>query len=329
MSPSFDPHARLRLTLGGALPATLVALAVVPLVALWSQLPEPMATHWSLSGEPDGSMSRLTALAVQGGLTLLPAGLALALSRRRPARLGELALGLAGAVAAAGFFALLSAVVVVANLAHANWRQADLPAMAVVPAFGVAVALGWATARLARRLEEAAPAPTPEREATTVGLEGTERAAWVGVVSSRWALPMATACVGAGALDLVLTTSFAGIALLIISAAIATFTSVRVSVGAPGVHVSYGRLGWPSTRIAIRDIRRASAIDVRPSAWGGWGYRGSLRMTGKAAVVLRAGEGLRLDLEGNRVFVVTVDEAELAAGVLNDELRRVGRLERG
>lgn len=325
MRPGRDPHAGLRLALGLALPAALVALAVVPMVVLWSRLPEPMATHWSLSGDPDGSMSRLAALALQGGLTVLFASVACALSRRRPARPGELALGLGSAVFVAGLLALLSTLLVVANLGQADWRQADLPVLAVVLVVGVAASLGWAVALLARRLERSAPAP--EREAPTLGLELTERAAWVGVMSSRWALPMAVLCWGASMVATVLTTPAVGIGLLVIGAPAIGFTSVRVSVDAAGVLVTYGRLGWPSTRAAIGEIRRASAIDVRPSAWGGWGSRGGLRLMGQAAVVLRAGEGLRLDLEGDRVFLVTVDEAGVAAGVVNDELRRVGRLD--
>ena len=91
------------------------------------------------------------------------------------------------------------------------------------------------------------------------------------------------------------------------------------------MRVAYGWLRWPSTRIGIDAIRQATAIDVRPSAWGGWGYRGSLRLNRRAAVVVRAGEGLRLDLRGGRVFLVTVDGAVNAAGLLNDTLRESGR----
>jgi len=113
--------------------------------------------------------------------------------------------------------------------------------------------------------------------------------------------------------------------LLVVGVVNQAFTSVRVSVDATGMRVAYGWLRWPSTRIGIDAIRQATAIDVRPSAWGGWGYRGSLRLNRRAAVVVRAGEGLRLDLRGGRVFLVTVDGAVNAAGLLNDTLRESGR----
>jgi hypothetical protein len=56
--------------------------------------------------------------------------------------------------------------------------------------------------------------------------------------------------------------------------------------------------------------------------WGGWGYRGSRRLFRKAAVVLRAGPALRLDLADDTQLVVTVDDAESGAGLLNDLLAR-------
>jgi hypothetical protein len=58
-------------------------------------------------------------------------------------------------------------------------------------------------------------------------------------------------------------------------------------------------------------------IEVRPVQWGGWGYRGSVRVFKKAAVVLRKGPGLRLRLRNGAQFAVTVPGAEPAAALLN------------
>ncbi len=66
----------------------------------------------------------------------------------------------------------------------------------------------------------------------------------------------------------------------------------------------------------------ASVIDVRPMQWGGWGYRGSLKLMRKAAVVHRAGPGIRLDLTDGRVFVVTLDNPEVPVALLNTEAGR-------
>jgi hypothetical protein len=69
--------------------------------------------------------------------------------------------------------------------------------------------------------------------------------------------------------------------------------------------------------IPLERMVAVEAIDVEPTAWGGWGYRGSLRLFGRAAWVLRRGEGIRVDLEDGKTFAVTVDHADEGAAVLN------------
>jgi hypothetical protein len=56
---------------------------------------------------------------------------------------------------------------------------------------------------------------------------------------------------------------------------------------------------------------------VDPMTWGGWGYRWVPTRHATAAVVRRV-PGLRLDRTDGRVFVVTVDDADRAAGLVND-----------
>lgn len=88
--------------------------------------------------------------------------------------------------------------------------------------------------------------------------------------------------------------------------------------------VRWGPTGLLRTTVPLRDIVRAEAIDVSPMEWGGWGYRGSQWLLGRAAIVMRAGPGLRLDLRSGRVLAVTVDDAGTAAGLLNDLVARFG-----
>lgn len=44
----------------------------------------------------------------------------------------------------------------------------------------------------------------------------------------------------------------------------------------------------------------------------------------QAAVVLRAGPCIRLDLRNGKVFVVTIDNPETAVALLNTEVARAG-----
>jgi hypothetical protein len=63
-------------------------------------------------------------------------------------------------------------------------------------------------------------------------------------------------------------------------------------------------------RINRRDIETAEVVDVRPVRWGGWGYRGSRLLFGRAALVIRGGPGLRVVTKKGKAFTVTVDDPE-------------------
>ena len=107
-----------------------------------------------------------------------------------------------------------------------------------------------------------------------------------------------------------------GVHVLVI-VSLALMGSLRVSVNERALQIRYGQLGWPRQRIALDRIRAAEPFDLVPIDHEGWGYRGSLRLFGRAAVVVRAGPALRLELEGNKRFAVTVDDAETAARLIN------------
>jgi hypothetical protein len=84
---------------------------------------------------------------------------------------------------------------------------------------------------------------------------------------------------------------------------------VRVVDDARGrrLEILYGPGGVMRQRFDRTDIESASAENLTLMQMGGWGYRGSLRLFHRAALVTRRGEALALTLRGNRRFVITVD----------------------
>jgi hypothetical protein len=102
--------------------------------------------------------------------------------------------------------------------------------------------------------------------------------------------------------------------LVLMSLAIASSLVFRVRVTAAGLQVR-SAIGWPHTRIPLRDITRVETVRVDPFAeFGGWGWR--LGLDGRRGVVLRRGDALQVTRTGGKVFVVTVDAATEAAAVL-------------
>lgn len=111
------PSTRTTLAAGAA----LVGLALVAGLLAWPRLPEPMAIHWNVAGEPDGYASRFV------GVVLLPlvAGAMLLLFELLPRidPLGENVAAFRGyyngfVLLVTAFFVALQGVVVAANLGY-------------------------------------------------------------------------------------------------------------------------------------------------------------------------------------------------------------------
>ncbi len=66
----------------------------------------------------------------------------------------------------------------------------------------------------------------------------------------------------------------------------------------------------------VSTIDHVDVINVSPWRWGGFGYRGSMTLVGRAALVTRSGPGLRVVLANGRRFDVTVDEPRSFADAL-------------
>ncbi len=84
------------------------------------------------------------------------------------------------------------------------------------------------------------------------------------------------------------------------------------------LEVLYGPNGVIRQTFSASEILSADVGDAPLWRWGGLGYRGSLRLFKRAALVTRRGEALVLELTRGRRFVVTVDEPGAFASALSD-----------
>ena len=69
--------------------------------------------------------------------------------------------------------------------------------------------------------------------------------------------------------------------------------------------------------VTATSVVGAHAIELDAIAHGGWGYRGSRKLFGKASIVVRSGPAVQLDLRGGHQLFITVDDAATAARLLN------------
>jgi Domain of unknown function (DUF1648) len=310
-----------RLLAGSVLPAVGLAVAAGAVAVTAGDLPDPIATHWDFGGTPNGTTDRGVSLVVALVLVAGVGAAALWASRRRDVIRGELGIPLAVAAFAQWLLVGVTVSIVVANRDAATWTEAaDLPVLVVLLVPFVA----FLAAALARRLVGGIGRP-PENESgdgPSVGATETERLAWFAEVRARWPVAISAVLPGAAAVAFLSAAPLLALVLVVAAVPAVVFTVVRVRVDHDGLTLRFGPLGWPRVRIPLERIERADVIDVKPMRHGGWGYRGSLRLFGRAAVVVRRGDAIQLHLRDGRKLVVTVDGAAVGAGTINDLVRQ-------
>lgn len=295
---------------GGAL------LAALPYALAWGDLPEPMASHWGVDGQPDAAMSRALSLTVTLALVVVLGGLLSGLLARRSPTGGRSpspeGLALAAFLAALGVG--IAWISVLANRSAPTWTQAAPLGRGIVVVLLAAAGVGLMGYRLGRRWF---PRPVePDRPVPVVRLDPREPAAWIGTATSRGQLVL---LVPAAAILLLLPDPFRWLAVLVAVLAI-LLARVQVRVDDAGLTVLLGGF-CRVRRTPLRAIEAARAEHIDPSRWGGWGYR---LVPDGSAVVIRAGDGIVLDLRNGRRFAVTVDDADRGAGMVNALLARQG-----
>ena len=302
------------------LPAlVLTAVGPLPLLVWRDRLPDPMASHWGISGGPNGSTGYGAMLTITLGAVVL-ATMAVGWvvfnrQRRDPSvypNVVFLALILAGITCGA------SATIVAVNLDVADWHQTGpLSGWLVAGAVVGSVALAAAATR-ALPAPPAPPAATDIPHPAARPLAPGERAVWVSSLTNQWLLvPSAGLCVLGLVWVVVGPGRWVGLTFVPLGLVTSVLATVRVTVDRRGLQVAYGPLHWPRTRIGTNRIESADVIDVHPTQWGGWGYRGSIKLMKRAAVVLRRGPGLHLRLRDGSEFAVTVNHPEPGADLLN------------
>ncbi len=300
--------------------AVALAVVAVPVVLIgWlllatKNLPDHLPTHWNLRGEVNGTTPWpgfvALALGCTGGALLLAAAFGLGTKDRAVRR---------DAVTAGAFLAWLlgglSALTVLLARGKTVAQDARLPWWPVPVVVGAALLAAWGASACWPR-----PRPVPggpDDDVPRLDLAEGERAVYVTTLRSRGFAALGLGLAVLGVVLLVFSATPPGVAALVVAIAVFVLSRVSLRVDASGVRIGFA----PGVRIRVplERIRQASAEDIRPLAWGGWGYR---VRSGRRALVLRGGPGLVLDLRDGGRFAVTVDDPETPAALLNGLIAR-------
>lgn len=301
-----------RITAGivGLLPLGAVGVSWL----LWrEQLPAELASHWSGTGVPDDFMDTGAALGLALALTGIPAAIALvsaSIATLRPALFRGIV----------GFAGMISGMGAVTWLISAGLTlQAGSTEKAV---------LGWWLAALiASFLFGAVPyfiAPKPKftstKHETRLPLGEQESGAWSRSITSKMLLWLPVALLALTAVIYLPTiqdgsgTSWIGLCTMLASViVVGLIAHMQVTVDWRGLRIvsTLGRI--PLKRIKLHEIAAVEVTELRPSEWGGWGYR---IMPGRSAVIMGAGPGLIITTTADKQFAVTVGDPETAASLL-------------
>ncbi len=309
----------------------VVAAGAAALVWSWREhLPDPIATHWGAHG-PDGFSSLtvvmwIIALAV-GGVSAVLALSILPFLRRGGRGPTVRFLG-----ATALWLAVFTGVLLVWSIAI----QRGLADAAEAPGLGWAIVVSMVVGAIAAvggwYAQPAQQANPMFRSAgTPVELVPGETVAWMrSVTMSRGLMAVLIAtpvlCALGGAAFLGQGAIEAGWLLIgsaaVLALAVVTMTAFRVSINAKGLTVR-SWAGWPRRRIALREIASVEVREVNGLAdFGGLGWRMRPDASG---VILRNGPAVWVTRREGRGFAVVVDDAAVAAGVLQAFVAREAR----
>ncbi len=321
-------------------PALLLGGVTVWTLSVDARLPDPMATHFTFGGTPNGA----TSLAALLGAVLPPAVLTWALGllavlvgRDRRVRFRAERGAMAWCSGVTAFMATVLALTVGANLDQPSWASARLPAVAIVVVLLVAAfcaVLSWALAGTPPELPPAVPVAGPSgslRVASLVGREVTVRPAPVVELGPAdhpvWQRHLrSTPLLGVGfgilALGIVLyvVNPVAGVLAAVCALVTLPLGSITAVVDETGLDVRFGPMAWPRKHVPLARIAAVHAADISPLQWGGWGYRIG---PGRSAVVLRGGPGIVVELVDGRAFAVTIGDPEPGVALLDAYRRRL------
>ena len=306
----------------GRTPRSTVAplLAVAPSVAILlldDRLPDPLATHFALSGAADGFSGRTTALAANLALGVGLAAVFEVTERAGGADPLRTFVGLTWG--ASGLLGVVLTATLGVNIGVADARTAVLPLWVLPAGLAVGAATGWLAARFTPARPPADGTDGTDGVPDPVRLGPTERASWSRRTSSRSLIGFGAGLIAAG---IALGASLGATAGIVPGAAgvlVVAISSARTTVDRRGLTVTFGPAGLARLHVPTADIASATVTDVVPIQFGGWGYR---LVPGGRGVIVRSGPGLVVTRRDGRHLTVTVDDPETAAALLNGLVAR-------
>jgi hypothetical protein len=305
-------------------PGAIIAATLATAWVWRGSMPDPIAVHWGTNG-PDGFGSFAPNIVWPEAVAAVAAVLLWALGyfAGRQSAIRRSAAGIAVWITVLMSGVNYSIMNLQRGLTDAHFAGSINAPMAFVFLASAAAAIG---AALLSPSDPPLPATAPvSPTAARVALRPGENATWIRDVTSRSYVGAVVAVVVAVAIVGLLSRAwiFALVLGLAIGLTLVVFLHWTVVVGEVGLTVR-SALSRPRFVIPLNEVEMAEVVQVRPlPEFGGWGIRGG--KGGRVGVIIRKGPALQVHRSGGRIFLVTVDDAETGAALLNTLAARAPR----
>ncbi len=306
-------------------PALVAAAASIIGMLVTPDLPATLAAHWGV----DGSVDRTDGLGSYIGIVaaLVPVfTLAVAGFSISPLRQGTSRLFARTAVALSTWFGVFISLSMFLGVQTQRGviDPSGLPVSTVLIPLLIGFVVAVGVAALAVLVTPALPQTTGlSADPLTATLGEGERVYWSQTARSPRgviAIPFTAIAVIAVLFAIVGLPLWGTLVVGLVLASLMTMLSWRVVVDQRGLTVT-GLFGFPRFHIPLDSIVAAAEIEVAAfSQYGGWGVR--FGRSGNWGVITRAGSAIEVQRHSGANFVVTVDDAATAAGLLTSLARR-------
>ena len=305
-------------------PGAIIAATLATAWAWRGSMPDPIAVHWGTNG-PDGFGSFASNVVWPEGVAAVSAVLlwALGFFAGRQSAVRRSAAGIAVWMATLMSGVDYSVMTLQRGLADAH----DAGSLSGPIAF---VFLGAAAAAVGAAILSPADPPLPTSlpvppGAARLALRPGEKTTWVRDVTAP-GYASAVVAIGVGIAVIGLVSRAWGLAViigLVIGLTLVAFLHWTVTVDTRGLMVR-SAFGRPRFVIPLNEVEMAEVVAVRPLLeFGGWGIRAG--KGGRLGVIIAKGPALQVRRSGGRIFLVTVDDAETGAALLNTLAARARR----
>ncbi|WP_018024409.1 DUF1648 domain-containing protein [Corynebacterium ulceribovis] len=308
-------------------PPILAAIAaLVWALSVKSQLPDPIATHFT------GIPMRADGYDSFAAIYMLPAIAVAMCGIQLFAVFGNASGGQARFLTG---FGATSSFLMTALIPGTLWPQVGLesaegiviPGSVAAALFGLPLLGGIALALITPPPSTSKDSETPDT--STLNLAPGTNAVWFGQARASkklavfmWLIALLTPAfvvpIIFAAYDSLIIQILMSVIVLVPIVVVPMFLGVKVRVDAQGVHWQ-STLGIPRGSIAYADIKTVEATTIEPGSWGGWGWR--IGAQGQAMLV-RGGEGLHIARTNGRNFYITVDDAKTGARAIREHLQK-------